>query len=253
LIQCRQVETSQAPISIVIPTLNEAGYLPKLLSSIKGQTFQRYEVIVADGGSEDDTAQLALDWGAKVVTDKRAGPGAGRNEGTRAASADLLFYLDGDVELPPDFFEKALAEIRGRGLVCATWGTLASDGTRTQRMLFRLLIPIQRLAIRLGMPVAGGFAIFVTRPVFDQIGGFDEKVFQAEDHDFVKAASTLGKFGYLNSVGGSVSARRWTKEGNMRLAAKYIYSIVYRAMVGKVQKKIFEYEFGHYGDDEPPK
>jgi glycosyltransferase involved in cell wall biosynthesis len=242
------VENQKPALSIVIPTLNEAGYLPKLLASIRAQTVQGYEVIVADGGSKDATAQLAREWGAKVVTDPRAGPGAGRNVGTKASGGENLFYFDGDVELPPDFFEKALAEIEGRSLVCATWGMLASDGTLTQRVLFRFLIQIQRLAIGLGMPVAGGFAIFVTRAVFDQIGGFDEEVFQAEDHDFVGAAARLGKFGFLNTVSARVSARRWKKEGNLRLAGKYLTSIVYRARHGKVREKIFEYEFGNYDE-----
>ena len=48
-------------LSIIIPTLNEEKYLPRLLESIKNQNFSDYEIIVSDGGSSDSTKQIALD------------------------------------------------------------------------------------------------------------------------------------------------------------------------------------------------
>ena len=77
-------------ISIIIPTLNEARFLPKLLESIKKQTFTDYEVIVADAGSKDKTLEIAKKYGARIV--KGGFPAEGRNAGARAAKGDFLFF-----------------------------------------------------------------------------------------------------------------------------------------------------------------
>lgn len=53
--------------SIIIPTLNEAVLLPNLLNDLQAQTFQDFEVIVADAGSQDGTPELAQSLGARVV------------------------------------------------------------------------------------------------------------------------------------------------------------------------------------------
>ena len=76
-------------ISIVIPTLNESEYLPKLLDSIKKQTFTDYEVIVADAGSKDGTVEAAEKEGALVGAGGM--PGVGRNRGARCQWRYNLF------------------------------------------------------------------------------------------------------------------------------------------------------------------
>ena len=70
-------------LSIIIPTFNEEYYLPPLLESIRCQDFSDYEVVVADAGSEDDTIEIAKNWGCKVV--KGGLPAVGRNRGAEVA------------------------------------------------------------------------------------------------------------------------------------------------------------------------
>ena len=82
-------------LSIVIPVKNEETDLPKLLASIKAQTFTDYEVIVADAHSTDKTVELAQAAGAIVV--EGGMPGSGRNRGAEAASTgDPLAEMDID-------------------------------------------------------------------------------------------------------------------------------------------------------------
>lgn len=69
----------KAKISIIVPTKNEERYLPGLLKSIKKQTVQPYEIIVADAGSTDRTVEIAKKYGAKVI--KGGIPQVGRNKG----------------------------------------------------------------------------------------------------------------------------------------------------------------------------
>ena len=95
-------------LSIVIPTFNEEKYLPKLLESLKKQTFQQYEIIVADNNSKDNTRQLAKKYGCNVIGGGL--PGIARNKGANTANYDLLF-LDADIILDDSFLHNLLDKI----------------------------------------------------------------------------------------------------------------------------------------------
>ncbi|NBS41768.1 glycosyltransferase family 2 protein, partial [bacterium] len=97
-------------LTIVIPTKNEEADLPILLESIKKQTLQPKEVIVADANSTDRTREIAAAYGARVV--EGGMPGPGRNRGAEAAKTDLILFLDADVELrDSEFLEKSVGEM----------------------------------------------------------------------------------------------------------------------------------------------
>ena len=84
-------------LSIIIPTKNEEKLLPLLLQSIKNQDIKYHEIIVADGGSTDRTCDIASNCGCEVVLGES--PAKARNNGAKAASGDLLLFLDADVVL----------------------------------------------------------------------------------------------------------------------------------------------------------
>ncbi len=97
---------NKAKVSIIIPAKNEEKYLPRLLESIKKQTTQPYEIIVADAGSTDRTVEVAKKYGAKVI--KGGIPQVGRNNGAKQAKTDIIVFLDADVILPDSNVLKAL-------------------------------------------------------------------------------------------------------------------------------------------------
>lgn len=234
-------------ISIIIPTLNEEELLPRLLDSIKQQTFTNYEVIVADAGSKDRTAELATELGAKVVAGGMPGPG--RNRGAEAATGNFLFFFDADVRLPKDFLEKALAEMNERFLDMATCEFLPESDYRLDKVMFK----IANLTVKLNQdinPRAAGFCIFITKRLFDRIGGFDEEVTIAEDHDLVERASKFRKLGFLNTVKLSVSIRRLVKEGRFSLVEKYMQVEMHLLTKGSVKDNLIEYEFGNFSEDQ---
>ena len=101
-------------ISIVIPAFNEEYYLPKLLDSIKRQTYKNYEIIVADADSKDKTRQIAKKHGCSIV--KGGMPAAGRNSGAKSAKGDILLFLDADVQFDENFLKNAADEFEGRKL-----------------------------------------------------------------------------------------------------------------------------------------
>ena len=75
-------------LSIIIPTYNEEEYLHKLLDSIKSQSFSDYEIIVADANSKDNTREIAISYGCKVVNGGL--PAIGRNNGAKVAEGRLF-------------------------------------------------------------------------------------------------------------------------------------------------------------------
>lgn len=232
-------------ISIVIPTLNEEEDLPVLLESIKNQTYQgKVEVIVADAGSKDKTQKIAKQYGAKVVPGGMPGPG--RNRGAEVATGEFLFFFDADVELPRDFLEKALAELNERFVDLATCEFKPKSDLRLDDIMFRFA----NLTVKMNQdlnPRAAGFCIFITRRLFRRIGGFDETLKLAEDHDLVQRASKFRPLRVLNSVNLSVSVRRLEKEGRLSLIQKYMQVEMHLLFKGNVREDIVDYEFGNFG------
>ncbi|MBI5231665.1 MAG: glycosyltransferase [Coriobacteriales bacterium] len=234
-------------LTVVIPALNEAERLPKLLDALASQSRRPDAIIVADAGSADDTRRIAEAVGALVV--EGGLPAAGRNAGARAATTELLLFLDADVEPEPDFIELASAEFAERELGCAT--ALVDPLERTpQNLMACEIVNVYLDVMQYVAPHAPGFCILVRRDVHEAINGFDETVVLAEDHDYVQRASGQGKFRVLRSALIPVSMRRIDKEGLVRIAFKYVYCELF-AMTGTPIRHVpFEYEFGAFAPSE---
>lgn len=83
-------------ITVAIPVYNEEKYIADCLAAIMGGTVPPDEVIVADGGSIDRTAEIARSFGAAVIANPRKNAAAGRNECIKIASGDIIIFTDGD-------------------------------------------------------------------------------------------------------------------------------------------------------------
>ncbi|MBN1625961.1 MAG: glycosyltransferase [Deltaproteobacteria bacterium] len=229
-------------ISIIIPTLNEELFLPLLLNSIKRQSFKNYEVIVADAHSSDNTVRIAEQSGIKVV--EGGMPARGRNKGARAARGQFLFFLDADVILPEEFLHRAYDEMQERYLDLSTCEVEPLSELHIDRVLHKLA----NLSIRMGQytsPHAGGFCILSTKRLFERVGGFNESLAMAEDHDYVKRASRFRPLRVLDSTKISVSVRRLEKEGRAVLVNKYLQVELHRIFKGELKTNVIEYEFGN--------
>lgn len=235
-------------ISVIIPTYNEAVYLPRLLASLHEQTRQAGEIIVADANSIDRTVQIAKDAGCVVVKGGR--PACGRNAGAAVSTGDLLVFLDADVVPSTDFLECTIEEFERRGLDAATC-LVKPISRRVEDDLMHKLSNVFLLATSPINPHAGGFCIFARREAHLAIKGFDETLYLSEDHDYVKRiARSGGKFGILHTPI-PVSVRRLDSDGRMNLAVRYTF-LAFNQMVGDpidpraLDKFLGPYRFGHH-------
>ncbi|MFH1047053.1 MAG: glycosyltransferase [Patescibacteria group bacterium] len=230
-------------LSIVIPTYNEEKYLPFLLRSITAQSTDDYEIIVADNRSKDKTRELALLAGARVVDGGL--PAAGRNAGASAAQGDIILFLDADVILPdPRFVENTVAEFRRRKLGVATCKIDPLSDKKVDKYLhegFNYFMWVTSAVT----PHAPGFCIFARRDVHEQIGGFDEEIKLAEDHDYVERAGKVAKFRVLKSHRIPVSVRRLDKDGRFKTFIKYLAAEIHLRTKGAIKSDLFRYRFGY--------
>ena len=231
-------------LSVIIPTLNEIAYLPQLLDALAVQTRLPDEIIVADAGSKDGTAELAQSRGVRIVPGGM--PAVGRNAGARAAKGDLLLFLDADVLPPPEFIERVLEEFERKKYDVATCFIASINGNPLDGIIcvgtnlyFQIIQPVS--------PHAPGFCILSKRTAHEIIGGFDESLSLSEDIDYARRAKRHGKFGILSSARIPVSMRRVGKEGLVGLGLKYAWCEIYALMGKPVRNAPFEYEFGTFG------
>lgn len=187
-------------ISIIIPTLNEATTIRELVSSLSALRGGA-EILVADGGSQDETVRLARECGLRVIEAPR-GRGPQMNAAASVAAGDALLFLHADTRLPADALAMIETVLRDPA-VCGGNFSLAFDGkTREARWLTRLY-PL----LRLGGMCYGDSAIFARRAVFERLGGYrNYPIF--EDCDLYRRMKRAGRFVRLKASA-TTSSRRF--------------------------------------------
>lgn len=233
-------------LSIIIPTLNEASHLPRLLDSIQIQDYTDYEIIVADAGSTDGTVTLAQDRGCRVIP---GGPvSVGRNQGAHAARGDILLFLDADVILSEvTFLRDVLGEFVRWWLGVAGIRLVPDSKKFIDKLAYKVYTLTATVTENILAHAAS--AIMIKKSVHDAIGGFDESIVFVEDHPYVRVASKIAKFGFITKECVIVSVRRYDKDGRWRTFTKYILAGIYITLVGPIKSDIFHYKFAHYEDE----
>jgi rSAM/selenodomain-associated transferase 2 len=198
-------------LSIIIPTLNEARYLPATVAQARQLAVlgSPHEIIVADCGSQDDTAELAVHLGTMLVQGNPAfsSRAAALNQGAAKATGDVLLFLDADT-LVPRGYDQAIWQALRTPLVVGGAFEFALDGPQ---LGLRLVELINRVRYRLWPLYYGDQGIFVRASVFRQVGGYPEQRL-LESSDFCKRVSRLGKMVLLNKYM-KTSARRFIEGG----------------------------------------
>jgi GT2 family glycosyltransferase len=155
--------------------------------------------------------------------------------------------LDADVVLPRKFIEETITEMTLSKLDIASCYIKPISSRRIDVMLHEVVNYYMKIT-KTFHPHIPGFCIFVKKKLHEEIKGFDESLYLAEDQDYVTRAKKKRRFSYLSSYKIPVSVRRLTEEGRLKLAIKYIAIELHLIFLGKIQKKIIPYEFGKHGN-----
>jgi rSAM/selenodomain-associated transferase 2 len=196
-------------ISIIIPVLNEASVIIQALSSLQPLRQKGHEVIVVDGGSDDDTMFLSKPFADKVIQSPR-GRSRQMNIGTTLASGDILLFLHADTFLPEGADQIINEEIKRKKKVWGHFDVKLSG----RHWLLRIIELLMNCRSRLSHIATGDQAIFVKREIFETIGGFPE-IDLMEDITLTKI---LKRYGRPICLWQRVltSSRRWETKGLFR-------------------------------------
>ena len=194
-------------LSIIVPALNEAPGIRAALEALAPLRSLGHEVIVADGGSEDGTAELARLLCDRLVVAPR-GRALQMNAGAREAGGEVLVFLHADTALPPD-----AAEVVAQSMKHHVWGRFDVEIEGRHPML-KVVAWSMNLRSRLTGIATGDQSIFVRRDAFP---GFAE-IPLMEDIAFSKAMKRRGAPACLRSRV-RTSGRRWESRGVLRTVA----------------------------------
>ena len=216
--------TAMATVSIIIPVLNEADNLPLLFDNINKLNPNPQQVILVDGGSNDDSIGIIrsfinelmpdndrkIDW---QMTESKAGRALQMNTGAALATGDVLLFLHADTQLPLHAID-SVSEAMKR----AEWGRFDVQIASRQPTL-RLVSQMINWRSRLSGIATGDQAIFISQSLFERIGNYPNQALM-EDIELCKQLKGkqlkgMAKPACLKSKV-ITSARRWQQHGTWR-------------------------------------
>jgi rSAM/selenodomain-associated transferase 2 len=196
-------------LSIVVPALNEAAEIARTLAPLQAMRGRGCEVIVADGGSTDATAEIASSFADRVIAAPR-GRASQQNAGAAVARGAILLFLHADTHLPEHADDLVIGGLMasGRG-----WGRFDVRLTGRHPAL-RVVERMMNVRSRLTGIATGDQAIFVRRDLFGRMGGFPQ-IPLMEDVALSRALKRLGPPLCLRRTV-TTSSRRWEERGIFR-------------------------------------
>ena len=178
-------------ISIIIPTLNESKTIALLVSHLLLHSKSLVkEIIVVDGGSVDNTLQIASNLGVIAVSSPEKGRAAQMNFGASLSTGDILYFVHADTIPPIDFAQSILEKIND-GYEAGRFRTCFDSNA--------LLLFINAFFTRFDLFVCygGDQSLFIRSSVFTSLDGFNQSMVIMEDYDIVTRLKKIARYGII--------------------------------------------------------
>ena len=193
--------TTRPLVSVILPTWNRAAVLRTAVESVQAQSYDNWELVVADDGSVDDSLLVlgsiaAQDPRVKVLKLPHRGVGAARNAALAAAQGEYVAFLDSDKVWDREFLRTMLAALLHGGHQAAA---SAVQVTRSNRVLYRS-VPATYASLEVGNSI-DQTALVATRAVVERAGGFDTSLRRAVDYDLILSVAELTDIEHVPYVG----------------------------------------------------
>ncbi len=218
--------------SIIIPVFNEAQNIGALVKFLRLHGTAQTEIIVVDGGSMDDTLELAKKAGANALISAAKGRAAQMNYGASIANGDIFYFVHADT-FPPATFLKDIHLAVDQGFQLGRY--------RTKFLSALPLLKINEWVTRFDLFICmgGDQTLFVTRKLFQQVNGFNNDMLIMEEYEFCKRAREKGKYKIMNGAA-LVSARKYQHNSWLQvLKANHLVVNMYKK--GVAQQVIVEH------------
>lgn len=203
-------------VSVIVPTLNEAGRLPALIA-VLGHERQLREIIVVDGGSTDGTREVAEKLGARVLLSERS-RGRQLRTGAATASGEILLFLHADSVFPPGGLGAITAILDREPRVPGGNFCLVFDGgTRFARGLTVFYAGIRRFGL-----YYGDSGIFARRTAYDAIGGM-RPIPLMEDYDFACRLERVGPTRRIEAPALVTSSRKFAGRRAVAIVSGWVW------------------------------
>ena len=205
-------------ISIIIPTYNEAPLIEPLLEQLIKYSDERVvDIIVADGGSDDNTRELAIAKGAKVLVCP-TGRACQMNKAIEHAQGDVYYFVHADCQ-PPNTFIKDITDAISEGYEIGCYRF------QFEKQDLRLRINAYFTRYNLLMMRGGDQTLFVTQSLFKKLQGYDSNYVIMEDFDLIRRARKICKFKiFEKSV--LISARKYEHNGYFKVQFANLYAFL---------------------------
>ena len=175
-------------LSVIIPTLNEADTIGALVHDLQRHGCDSLtDLLVVDGGSTDDTVERARQAGAQVVVSPQTGRANQMNYGATLTTGNVLYFVHADVRVHPDFVSDITQAVtNGNDAGCYRFRFASSH----------ILLRLNSYGTRFPgiMSRGGDQTLFVTRGLFNRLGGFRERYVVMEDFDMIVRIREIGHF-----------------------------------------------------------
>ncbi len=218
--------------SIIIPTLNEEKLLPVILNQLSGadlRTKYNFEIIISDGGSTDKTLEIAGKFANKICLNEEGkiqNIAIGRNVGAKAASGDILIFLNGDVyiEDPAKFFSFIHNRFRNSDYVAMTCSVKIPPEQEilSDRLFHGFYNAYFNFLNVIGMGMGRGECQVIRRHIFEKLGGNNEVLAAGEDFDLFRKIRRLGKVLFSKELVIYESPRRYRKLGYFNVTFSWL-------------------------------
>ena len=195
-------------VSIIIPVLNEAEHIAGTLISLASYRSQGHEVVVIDGGSNDDTVSISQQYADRVLRSD-AGRAMQMNSGIDEASGDALLFLHADTRLPADAVAKLIHALEDGYF----WGRF-NVRLSGKHFMFRIIERMMNLRSCITGIATGDQAIFVSHESIEIVGAYPRLPLM-EDIVFSKRLRELGRPACIRQQV-VTSSRRWEDKGILR-------------------------------------
>lgn len=196
--------------SIIIPTYNEAENIGQLVRYlIKNAHGSLADITVVDGGSADNTLEVAQKAGANAVLSPEKGRANQMNLGASLAKGDILYFVHAD-STPPDTFLADIESALSSGFEIGCY-RFKFRSTRFMLKVNAFFTRFDRIMCR-----GGDQTLFITRPLFESVGGFAKDWMIMEDYDLILKARKKARFRIMPKAT-LVSARKYEENSYLRV------------------------------------